>query len=282
MGTPCRIVLYAPDEEAAIEACRAAFARISEIEAVLSDYRVSSEVSRLSKAQAGIWHPVSDDLAAAMVQSVRIHTASAGAFDPALGALTKLWREARRSGQLSSPQQLEHARSRAGMERITFDAEARRIRMEVDGVGFDFGGIGKGIGADEAMAVLRQRGIRSALIDFGGDLLASEPPPGRPGGWRVSIRDGLGEPVAVELADQAIAASGDLEQFVEIDGVRYSHIIDPSTGLGLTERRSATVIAPSAALADALASAACVVGPEGAAELRDAFPGTTITVQTAE
>ena len=192
MGTPCRIVLYAPVEEAAIEACRAAFARISEIEAVLSDYRVNSEVSRLSDAQAGIWHPVSDDLAAAMVQSVRIHRASAGAFDPTLGALTKLWRQARRSGQLSSPEQLERARSRAGLEQITFDAEARRIRMEVNGVGFDFGGIGKGIGADEAMAVLRQRGIRSALIDFGGDLLASEPPPGRGtstprvAGWRVA------------------------------------------------------------------------------------------------
>lgn len=282
MGTPCRIVLYAPDEAAAIDASKAAFSRIAELEAVLSDYRLDSEVSRLADAQAGIWHSVSVDLASALEMSRTVHQASIGAFDPTLGTLTKLWRETRASGQISSPETLEDARSLAGFRLVEFDAVNRRVRFASAGVRFDFGGIGKGIAMDEAMTVLREHSIDSALIDFGGDLLASGAPPEQPSGWRVSIQDGLGDPRAIDLANKAIATSGDLEQFVEIGGVRYSHIIDPQTGLGLTQRRAATVIAPGAAVADALASAACVLGENGLETLRDAFPEARIAVRTAE
>ncbi|MFB3429665.1 MAG: FAD:protein FMN transferase [Phycisphaerales bacterium] len=282
MGTPCRIVLYAPDETAAIDASKAAFSRIAELEAVLSDYRLDSEVSRLADAQAGIWHSVSVDLASALETSRTVHQASIEAFDPALGTLTKLWRETRASGQLSSPETLEDARSLAGFHLVEFDAVNRRVRLASTGVRFDFGGIGKGIAMDEAMTVLREHSIDSALIDFGGDLLASGAPPEQPSGWRVSIEDGLGDPQAIDLSNKAIATSGDLEQFVEIGGVRYSHLIDPQTGLGLTQRRAATVIAPGAAVADALASAACVLGENGLETLRDAFPEATIAVRTAE
>ncbi len=282
MGTPCRIVLYAPDEEASVRASRDAFERIVELESVLSDYRQDSEVSRLSRAQAGLWHPVSSDLAEAIQLSRSVHEASHGAFDPTLGTLTKLWRQSRSDGRLPDPETLGLARSRAGLHLVEIDRSRRRIRFERAGVRFDFGGVGKGIAADEAMTVLRRHGVRAALIDFGGDLLAGHAPPDRPDGWRVSVEDGLGTRRVLLLTNQAVATSGDLEQFVEIDGVRYSHIIDPRTGLGLTERRAATVIAPNAALADALASAACVLGEQRMGGVLAAFPEAAISIQTSE
>jgi thiamine biosynthesis lipoprotein len=282
MGTPCRIVLYAPDEEASVRASRDAFERIAELESVLSDYRQDSEVSRLSRAQAGLWHPVSSDLAEAIQLSRSVHEASRGAFDPTLGTLTKLWRQSRSDGRLPDPDTLGLARSRAGLHLVEFHQSRRSVRFEREGVRFDFGGVGKGSAADEAMAVLRGHGIRAALIDFGGDLLAGDAPPDRPDGWRVSVEDGLGTRRGLLLTNQAVATSGDLEQFVEIDGVRYSHIIDPRTGLGLTERRAATVIAPNAALADALASAACVLGEQRMGGVLAAFPEAAISIQTSE
>ena len=133
----------------------------------------------------------------------------------------------------------------------------------------DVGAIGKGFAADEALAVLTRSGISHALIDAGGDIVASHPPPGTPG-WRVEIPkvdDGTVGSETVWLSNGAVATSGDTYRYVEVDGVRYSHIIDPATGLGLTERRIATVFAPTAARADALASAIGVLGPIKGIEL---------------
>ena len=278
MGTRCRIVVYGSSEQAAAEACAAAFDRISELESVLSDYRADSEASVVMTRVPGVWHPVSADLAEALRRSLAVCEASDGAFDPAIGPLTKLWRASRRESVLPELEVLAEARSRSGMDLLEIDPERDRVRFSKPGMGLDFGGIGKGLAADAALAVLRERGIGAALIDFGGDLVAGDPPPGQPDGWRVVVEDGLGEPRRVWIANGAVATSGDLEQFVEIGGVRYAHILDPATGLGLTGPRAATVRADSGWLADALASAACVLGPDGAARLEAAFPGVSVWV----
>ncbi len=133
----------------------------------------------------------------------------------------------------------------------------------------DLGAIGKGFAADEVLAVLTRSGISRALIDAGGDIVASDSPPGTPG-WHVEIPkvdDGTVGSETVWLSDGAVATSGDTYRYVEVDGVRYSHIIDPATGLGLTDRRVATVFAPTAAVADAFASAVNVLGPIKGIEL---------------
>lgn len=267
MGTRCRIVVHAPSEDAAAAACADAFDRIAEIETVLSDYRPDSEASRLMRLEPGIWHAVSPDLACVLRLSGRVHAASDGAFDPAIGPLTQLWRQARREGRLPDPATLADARARSGWALIEVDPENDRVRFSRSGMGLDFGGIGKGYAADEALAVLRRAGLPRALVDFGGDLVAGDPPPGSTG-WLVEIPDAAGQAREIRLANEAVASSGDAEQFIEIDGVRYAHILDPRTGLGLTRPAAATVRAPSCALADALASAACVMGAEGFERLR--------------
>lgn len=282
MGTRCRIVVYGSDEERAARACGAAFDRIAALEEVLSDYRHDSEVSRLSEFPAGLWHPISPDLEEVLLLSRRVHDASEGAFDPTVGPLTKLWRETRRSGILPDTSVLEEARGRVGFHLLEMDGQGN-VRLRKPFIELDFGGIGKGFAADEAMRVLQDAGFPIALIDFGGDVLAGEAPSDSPEGWGVEVQDGMGERRMLRLRNQAVATSGDLEQFVEINGVRYAHIIDPRTGIGLTHRIAATVIAESGALADALASAACVLGPERAEHLAASFEGVMgVWVETVE
>tara|TARA_R110000782_G_scaffold20675_19_gene55952 strand:- start:65905 stop:66900 length:996 start_codon:yes stop_codon:yes gene_type:complete len=278
MGTKCRIVVFAPSEPVAADACAAAFERIADLEAVMSDYRPDSEAATVLGLEPRVWHPISPDLAALLARCELVHRASGGAFDPAVGPLTKLWRASRRSGRLPDPSVLAEARERSGMEKLETDAASERIRFARSGMGLDFGGIGKGFAADGAMRVLSECGLRAALIDFGGDVVVGDAPPDQPGGWSLRVRDGLGTPRTLRLSNAAVATSGDLEQSVEIDGKRYSHIIDPRSGLGLTRRTASTVVADSGWKADALASAACVLGPENIELLRRSFPGAVIEV----
>lgn len=278
MGTRCRIVVFSPSEPLAAEAVATAFDRIAALEDVLSDYRESSEVSRLVRLEPGEWHPVSADLGAVMRASAQVWEVSGGAFDPAIGPLTRLWRKTRNTGTMPDPSTLTDALNRSGFRWFQIDPHADRVRFARSGLGLDFGGIGKGWATDEALRVLEDFGITSALIDFGGDLRVGGPPPGRVG-WSIEVMDDSGRMVTIEIANRAVAASGDLEQFVDIDGVRYAHILDPHTGLGVQGPVAAAVTADNAWLADALASAACVLGPGRVDQLRRAYPTVTIAVK---
>jgi alpha-L-fucosidase len=144
----------------------------------------------------------------------------------------------------------------------------------------DLGGIAKGFAADEALLALERSGIDRCLVDIGGDIAAAGPPPGA-AGWRVALDD-TDQPRLLSVAGSAVARSADTEQSVEIDGVRYSHIIDPRTGLGLTSRAAVTVIGPDAATADALASAISVLGPERGLTMLDRFPGVSAIVEAPD
>lgn len=281
MGSKCRIVVYAPSEPAAAAACAAAFDRVHRLEQALSDYDPNSEAARLTRLPPREWHTVSPDLAQALAKSLDIARKTDGAFDPAMGPLTKLWRKARSDGALPPPETIAEARTRSGYRHIELNSDAQRVRLAVVGMGLDFGGIGKGLAADEALAVLTHYALPIALIDFGGDLRAGDPPPGTDA-WSVEIRDGVAGARTVRLANAAVATSGDLERFIDIGGHRYSHILDPRRGFGIERRVAATVIAPEGWLADSLASAACVLGPEGLPDLRARFPEAIIEVSTAD
>ena len=139
----------------------------------------------------------------------------------------------------------------------------------------DLGGIAKGYAVDEALSVLQAHGIDQALVDGGGDLVMGDPPPDSIG-WRVGLKvlgkDGQPQDTVLHLANRAIASSGDTYRYLEIDGVKYSHILDPQTGIGLTCRRRVTVIAPEGVWADAWASALSVMGPDKGFQRLNAFP----------
>src|SRR5258706_1896165 len=268
MALPFRIVLYAPSRMAASNAVEAAFARIHYLNDVLSDYDSDSELSRLSQTSGtGREVPVSEDLWRVLSRAQEIATSSGGAFDITVGPLVNIWRNARRVKRLPEPELLEEARTRVGYTNLVLNAKKRSARLLVPGMRIDVGGIGKGYALDEALKVLVAHGTPRALVTGGGDMPAGERPP-RKNAWRMDIGAldvSNTPPVRFVLLHQAgLATSGDLFQRLEIEGKRYSHIVDPRTGLGLTDHSLVTIIAKNATSADGLSKVVSVLGPEKA------------------
>jgi thiamine biosynthesis lipoprotein len=279
MGMPVRVVLYAAEPALGERAARAAFARVAELDAMLSDYRPDSELSRLS-ATSGVWTPVSTDLFAVLTLALKVAEASEGAFDPTVGPLTTLWRETRETRRLPDAAVLTEALARVGWRFVALDENTRAVRLERARMRLDLGGIAKGYILQQALAVLTAQGTPRALVEAGGDIVVGDAPPAQ-SGWRVDVphADASFVARAAALTRAALSTSGATVQFVEIKGVRYSHVIDPRTGLGVTHDLVVSVIAADAATADGLATAAGVLGASGAAKLLAAFPEATATFQ---
>jgi thiamine biosynthesis lipoprotein len=278
MGMPVRIVLYAADTETARAAARAAYTRIAELERYLSDYRPDSELGRLQR-RPGEWISLTSELFTVLETALQVARASHGSFDPTVGPLSVLWREARSRGTLPLPTAIDSARARTGWKNIALDRSRRAVRL-APGMRLDLGGIAKGFILQDALAVLRSHGPASALLAAGGDIVVGAAPPGR-AGWRIETphADDAVAARAAALANAAVATSGSSAQFVIIDGVRYSHVVDPVTGIGLTHDVHATVIAQDAALADALATALTVIRPDSAPGLLARFPDVIASVR---
>ena len=277
MGLPFRITLFAPEEATAKAAAAAAFARVEELNGVLSDYDDESEISRLSRTSgSGIAVRVSDDLWAVLERGQMMSLITDGAFDVTVGPLVNLWRRARRKQELPSPELIAEMRARVGFRNLKLDAEKRTAELQLADMRLDVGSIGKAYAVDAALAVLKARGITRVLVGGSGDMAAGDAPPGLPG-WRIEVAaldaPGAPPPRIVHLANRGIATSGDVFQKVEIDGKRYSHIVDPHTGLGLTDHSLVTVIAPDCFTANCYTTSASVLGPERGMRLIDGTPG---------
>ncbi len=271
MGTEFRVVLYAADRVAGEAAATAALERVAELERTLSDYDPESALSRLSEsAGTGTWQPVDPDLWTALETAQAWSERSDGAFDVTVGPLTRLWRWASRRGVLPPEDRLEEARRAVGYRYLHLDAERGGVLLEKPGMRLDVGGIGKGLAADRALAVLGEHGVTRALIDAGGDLVIGEPPPGQEG-WRVEVAGRVRT-----LSQVAVATSGATHRATEADGRRFSHVIDPRSGFGVTDRWTVVATAGTGADADALASAASVLGPEASARLAEVVPGAHV------
>ncbi len=258
MGVSIRLTLFAPDEAKAYDAAKAAFARFAQLDNMMSDYQKNSELNRLSAQLPNSWTPVSAELFDVLRNGRRLSVLTDGAFDTTVGPVVRLWRQARRDGKMPLEADRLASLARSGFRKIDLNPTIKTVLLQAAGMQLDLGGIAKGYACDEAMAVLKSHHIKSAMIEGGGDLVVSEPPPGKEG-WRIGV---LGWPgLVVTLKNQAMSTSGDAEQFVDIEGKRYSHIVDPATGIGLTNSRQATVVGDSGWLTDALATAFCVMDP---------------------
>lgn len=268
MGTKFTVLCYAADRAAAEKAATAAFVLAEKVNQAASDYLPESELSQLAAKPIGTPIPLSPLLYGLLDHSHKLAEASDGAFDPTLGPLTKLWRITRDQGRLPDAEKLRAALAATGWRHFTLDPQTRSITFHRENMAFDLGGIAKGYAADLMLESLAEAGISRTLITAGGDIRLGDPPPGRDG-WKVAVQTSSpSRPDEILLlSNSAVSTSGDLHQSVEIDGVRYSHILDPATGLGLTRRIAVTVIADEAKLSDPLATAACVRG----ADSRDAF-----------
>jgi FAD:protein FMN transferase len=275
MGLPFRITLYAADEASAKAAAAAAFERISQLNAVLSDYDPDSELSRLSRTHDKDV-PVSTDLWNVLERAQAMSARSDGAFDVTVGPLVNLWRNARRKHELPSRELIDEMRSRVGWKFLQLNPETRSVRLLKEEMRLDCGSIGKAYAVDEALKILRARGITRALVGGSGDMAAGDPPPGKEG-WKIEAAP-LDAPDApkgeiVLLNNSAIATSGDIFQHVEIDGVRYSHIVNPHTGLGLTDHSLVTILASDCATANSLSTTVSILGPERGMRLIEDTPG---------
>lgn len=265
MGIQFSILLYSDDADVASAAAKRAFARIAELDSRLSDYDAESELNQLCAKAGGPAAPVSADLAFVLDRSLHYWRETDGAFDPTVAPVIRLWRRARREKVLPDPEKLRAAHELVGAGGIVLDNGARTVRLDRRGMRLDFGGIAKGYASDEAYKVLVDAGCPIALVAGEGDIRAGLAPPGRPG-WRVKIAPPSQSNASpwddLILKERAVSTSGDTTQFVEIDGVRYSHIVDPKTGRALTRQGAVTVVAPDATTADAVATAFAVLGPE--------------------
>jgi FAD:protein FMN transferase len=276
MGTRFRIILYAPDRETARKAATGAFARIASLNVIMSDYDNTSELMRLCAQAGGPPVPVSAELFFVLSKAREVSRQSDGAFDATIGPVVKLWRMARKKEKLPDAKKLAEARALVGWRNVRLDKEKRTVQLLKPGMKLDLGGIAKGYAADEALAVLKNHGIDRALVAAGGDIAVSGPPPGADG-WKIKIEPLRGEkdPGRLILHHAAVSTSGDAEQYVEIDGKRYSHIVDPRTGIGLLGRMSATVVARRGIDADSLTKVVAVLGPEKGVKIIEAYEGTS-------
>lgn len=263
MGAVFSITLFAPDSSKAREAADKAFARIDEINLALSDYTEESETWQINAHPTQEWIDVSDDLFRMLQVSVGVAAETDGAFDPAIGNVVQLWRRARRKQELPTKDAVDEALARAGYRHIELDESRRRVRFTHTGVKLDFGGIGKGYAMDEALKVLQKNGFKSSFVSASSSIAAGDAPLDK-NGWEFLLENGeageKGVSETVRCNNCFIASSGDLYQYMELGGKRYSHIIDPSAGMALTNGAFAIVLAPNATLADAYATAFCVMG----------------------
>jgi thiamine biosynthesis lipoprotein len=276
MGVPFKIIFYAPDDTAAKGAFEAAFARIAELNAILSDYDPHSELSRLGRtagSQAAV--AVSDDLWHVLARSQLLAARTGGAFDVTVGPYVRLWRRARRNKEMPTSARLAEARAAVGHRYLKLDERRQTAELLRRGMRLDLGGIAMGYAVDEALAVLKARGIARALVDASGDIGAGDPPPGK-NGWTIGVVPLSADSTPsreIVLANAAVTTSGDAFQHVVVGGRRYSHIVDPRSGLGLTDHSGVTVIAPDCITADSLATAVSVLGPDAGLKFIEATPG---------
>lgn len=262
MGGKVRLVLHAESEAKAETAARAVYAEFARLEQIMSDYRPESEVSRLCRDALKTPVKVSDDLFEVLNQAISVSKRTGGAFDVTVGPLVQLWREARTTRKLPDEATRKAALQQVGFSRVKLDPVAKTVLLRK--VKIDLGGIGKGYANDRAAAILRKHGVTSFLVEAGGDLIVGEAPPGKEA-WVIDVQGAPGG--KLELTNRALSTSGDATQYVEINGVRYSHIMDPRTGLGLAKSIQVTVLGEKGAETDPFATAFCVLGAARARSL---------------
>ncbi len=264
IGTPTRVEVtqshmgmavvlrgYAVDAEVGRLACRAAFARVAALNQIFSSHEPESELSRLVRRAGAGPVPVSAELFEVLSAAKEFAEYSDGLLDPTAAPVVRLWRAARAAGRRPDAARLAEAMGRVGHRHLILDSERGTAELRLPGMALDLGAIAKGYIGDQALAVLREKGMPQAMFAAGGDMVFGAPPPGATG-WPVQP-DVAGWP-ALRLAHTAAAISGDAVQHVLIDGRRYGHVIDPRRGEPILTRRACLVTAPTGLVADPLAT----------------------------
>lgn len=282
MGSPFTITLYSNDAATAAAAAAAAFRKADELNAILSDYIDSSEINRLSATSGqGRYILVSPPLFEILQRSMEAASLSKGSYDITIGPVVHLWRKARKTKTFPNADSIRAALQKTGYRNVHLDTVNHSVWLEKPGMKLDVGGLGKGFVAAAALEVLQQNGFYCAMVNAGGKIVIGQSPPNKEG-WLIGI-NAPGEKEAILprlllLKEISIATSGDIYQYVEFNGKRYSHIVNPETGIGLTHGRNVTTIAAAGPTADWLATACSILSPRKSFILIKNFPGAALLI----
>jgi FAD:protein FMN transferase len=271
MGSNFEIIFYANDSTIANGIASESFRLVDSLTLVFSDYLDSSELNKLS-ASAGTGSSVklSQPLYEVLLISRRAWHDSNGAFDITIGPLSRLWRKGRKANQFPSKQEIENAKARTGFDKIELDTGSATARLTTTNMQLDLGGIAQGYIAQAVAEFLLSKRINSALVNVSGDIVCTNAPPEKKE-WAVGVNIPTSGQMLIDknllLKNKAVSTSGDVYQYVDHDGKKYSHVIDPRTGYGVTTRRNVTVVANDGATADWLSTACCILSKRKARKL---------------
>ncbi|KKM09601.1 hypothetical protein SY88_17995 [Clostridiales bacterium PH28_bin88] len=279
MSTYFRVTL--PDElnhEQVSEITR----ELQTMESLFNRYEATSEISRINR-QAGEWVEVSGTTAGLLARSLDMAGRTGGAFDPTVGPLVDLWAIYPWSGEDQddggwvppAPPDIRQAVTLVGYPMLQLSPGENKVRLKIPGMSLDLGGVAKGYAVDRVVKLLRSYGVTSGMVDLGGNIFAlGEHPEGRP--WSLGIRhprDPDRTTAVVQVADRAVATSGDYQRYRMYQGERFSHLINPATGWPARDVVSVTIVAPEGIVADALSTAVFILGKERGCALIEEWPG---------
>lgn len=263
LGTFVVLSVYATNRLQAHDAISAAFAEIQRIDSLMSLHRPDSELVRVNERAAAGPVRVSPDLFRVLAKAQEIAAESEGGFDVTIRPLAQLWGFIWKEYRLPTASELERTLPFVSHRRLVLDSATQTVRFQIPGMSLDLGGIAKGYAVDCAIEKLRALGVRDALVRAGGDLRVIGAPPGVLH-WEVQLEDPqkTGHRTVIPLREAAVSTSGNYENFFIVDGKRYSHIMDPRTGLPVENIAACSVIAPTCMESDAWATALVVYGAE--------------------
>jgi len=282
MGTFARVVVIAADRNTADRCTEAAFAEIYKVDELMSRYKSDSQINKVNRDGSKRAVEVSDSVYEVLQRSVEISKLSDGAFDITVGPLVELFRSAEKKEAAPSKEEIAQAKSKVGYEKLKLDDHNKTVRLTVEGMQLDLGGIAKGYAVDKAIEAAQKAGAVGAMVDIGGDILCFGKAPKGKESWLIGLKnpstssdaEGRDIVLTLRLKDSAVATSGDYQQFVLIKDKRYSHIINRQTGTSAEGLSSVTIIADNATDADALATAVSVMGAEKGFALIEKLPNT--------
>ena len=290
MGTFARIVVIAEDSNTAKKCIETALAEIHKVDDLMSDYKSDSEISRVNKNDAKTAVHLSQSTYEVLQRSIEFSKLTRGAFDITVGPLVDLFHSAEKKQVAPTKEQIAQAKSKVGFEKLKLDEQNRTVRFAVDGMRLDLGGIAKGYAVDKAVEAMQTGGAIGGMVDLGGDIRCFGTPLKGKKHWIIGLQNpnsdkdiaGRDVMLKLQLANGAVATSGDYQQFVLIEGKRYSHIINRKTGTSTEGLSSVTIIANNATDADALATAVTVMGTEKGIALIEKLPGTEAILITSQ
>lgn len=281
MGSPFNIIIYAEDSAKAATAANHAFLLVDTLNQVYSDYEPNSELNQLCNLSGnGKYIKVSPLLYDILLKAKAAARQSNGSFDVTLSPVVRIWRTARKQQKLPNKDSIMLAMRRVGYRFIEIDTVQKRVRLTKPKMQIDLGGIAKGETAQRVYNYIQSAGFPHSLVDAGGDVVAGTTPVNI-NGWRVAINLPETEDLMDKqllLSDMAVTTSGNLYQYLLVDGVKYSHIIDPATGWAVTNNKNVTVIADNGTLADWLTKACTIMPIRKALKLVARYPNAQVQI----